>query len=475
MVKLAGSFRDPSGHVFLHEDDIVRGVTDYGLADYQAVKNSKALASGLAQTLVVASEEIPCPFPIKADGQTWLGQDYAIWLKHMKIPFISYPYEWSFSQLKAITLSYLDLAIDLFDKGVVLSDATPFNQQFDGESIVFIDYLSFRPYRSGEAWQAYRQFCEQFLAPLVMQSHLGMPITPLSKGQLMNYSLPMLSALLPASTWLSPALLFHIHLHAKAIKKFAMANQQPHVKIRQAAEVKIPAQQYRAILTSLRRYIEHLKPKGDSAHQIWRNYEKTLSYQDSERQAKRQFVSRAVERVKPKLLVDLGCNAGEYSIVALESGASYVVGSDIDHDAIEIAYERVRLNKLRFLPLVMDLMNPSPSMGWQEQERESFLTRVSSKADMILALALTHHLAISHNVPLPEVVASLVALAPCGVIEFIPYSDPMIQQMIASRPHMIFPHYDQPSFEASLVAKASILDRLTVSDTGRTLYFYSKA
>jgi ribosomal protein L11 methylase PrmA len=234
---------------------------------------------------------------------------------------------------------------------------------------------------------------------------------------------------------------------------------------------RLPKSSYRNMLVQLRQYIEGLQPR-DTGRTVWGEYDKTHTYDSQEEQAKRKFVATFCEATKPNLLWDIGCNTGEYSEVALASGAGRVVGFDFDQGALERAYARATAKKLKLLPLFQDAANQAPDQGWNASERKGLARRAN--ADALLALAFEHHLAIGRNVPLDQVVAWIVSHAPRGVIEFVQKSDPTIQQMLALRDD-IFDSYDEAAFEQALTSRARIVRSETVSSAGRRLYWFDRS
>ncbi len=224
------------------------------------------------------------------------------------------------------------------------------------------------------------------------------------------------------------------------------------------------------MLRSLRSWIRRLEPAG-AGRSVWGDYARTNSYSPAEQSAKREFVGRFVSRLAPETVWDLGCNTGDYAAAALEAGARRVVGFDADEVAAGRAFERARREGLDFLPLVLDAANPTPSQGWAQQERPGLRERAD--ADAVLALALVHHLAIGRNVPLDRLVDWLVDLAPTGVVEFVPKSDPMVEELLRLRED-IFDGYGEERFLECLGRRAEVLESAPVSAGGRLLISYRR-
>lgn len=390
----------------------------------------------------------------------------SIVLEHPRLPFISYPYEWPFRALQAAALLHLDIQQAALQKGVSLTDATAYNIQFAGPRPVFIDSLSFRRYVDGEYWAGHRQFCEQFVNPLLLRAYTGVTHNAWFRGSLEGIPADDLSRLLPWRSRLSWNALTNVHMQARLQR----ASTTGHAASR-AGKGKLPKIGFEQMLHSMRKWIAALEPKSGSAT-VWQDYATDNSYADAEAQKKRQFVAEFVQSAKPALLFDVGCNTGDYSAVALENGADLVVGFDFDHGALDYGYQRAVDAGLNFLPLHLDAANPSPEQGWRQAERMGFARR--AQGDAVVGLALIHHLAIAKNLPLADVLAWLVAMAPRGVVEFVPKQDPMVQRLLQLREDL-FDDYDQRAFESYLQKLARVVRSETVSSSGRTLYWFERA
>lgn len=458
----AGSYRDPAGHVYYLDGRVLRTVAERAASDYEYIRDRGLLTRWVNAGWLVESNEIDPSVLGTANGKP----RYV--LEHAKIPFVSYPYEWPFSALKAAALLHLDLQLAAFDESVVFSDASAYNVQFVGPRPVFIDVLSFRRYQAGEFWTGHRQFCEQFLNPLLLRSLFGVPHNAWYRGNLEGISTEDLCCVVPLSRRLSWKIFAHVillgRLQKSAIKKQRVEDM---AKLRQR---KFPPAAYRGVLSQLRKWIAGIGPRGMTLT-IWADYDRTHTYATEEETAKRNFVGDFVAQAKPKTVWDLGCNTGEYSEVALKAGAERVIGFDFDQGALEKAFSRAEAKRLNLLPLFLDAANPTPDQGWNSNERKSLTAR--QNADAVLALAFEHHLAIGRNVPLNHVVSWIVSLARRGIIEFVPKSDATVQKMLALRSD-IFDDYTEESFKCALASQARILKVQTVSATGRRLYAFER-
>ena len=462
----AGSFRDPSGTVLFAEGRVFRTVEQSAWEHIDAV-----LEAGILDRLTSTGRVI-ATWPIEI-GDAPAGLTDGLpphprrLIEHQRIPFISYPYEWPFSLLKRAALHHLDLHLDLLACGLTLSDASAYNVQFRGTKPVFIDVLSMRRYQEGEYWAGYRQFCEQFLNPLLLGAIHGVPYHAWFRGNVEGIPVEDLARLLPLRARASPRVLLHVVLHAGMTAKGRRAEgPEPAARPR----TPMPKSALIWLLKGLRNWIAGLTPRGLDAT-IWGDYERRTSYEPAETEAKRAFVTRYVEQCRPVELFDLGCNTGNYSQSALMAGATRVIGFDFDRGALETAVVRADAERLDFLPLFLDATNPSPDQGWAQLERQGFQTR--ARADGLLALAFLHHLVIGRNVPLTQAVGWLVALAPSGVVEFVPKQDPMVQRMLSQRED-IFPAYHIEAFRGELTRRARIVQEAVVSGSGRTLLEYRR-
>ncbi len=460
--RIPGSFRDPSGQVHDVDGRILRTVTDRAAPDYEALRDSNLLRDLAARGWLIESEEVPLgEIPGLASVPRYL-------VEHPRTPHASFPYEWSFPLLREAALLHLDLHMAALEAGATLSDSSAYNIQFRGAKPVFIDLLTLRRYREGEYWTGHRQFCEQFLNPLLLRAVLGIAHNSWFRGALEGIPTEEFARLVPLRHRFSLGIVSHVILPAW-MQRRAVGSVAPDGKPAERRPLSKAA--YRAMLRQLRNWIARLKP-ADRGRTEWGDYAETHTYSGEEEQAKRRFVGEFASLAQPATLWDLGCNTGAYSEVALEAGARRVVGFDADQRALERAFARARDRDLDFLPVYMDAANPNPDQGWLQAERPGLAARAT--ADAVIALAFEHHLAIGRNVPLPQVVGWLTGLAPAGVIEFVEKSDPTIQRMLALRED-IFTDYTVEAFEAALRDKARIERSEIVSASGRRLYLFDRA
>ncbi|MCX7116723.1 MAG: class I SAM-dependent methyltransferase [Legionellales bacterium] len=449
------SFRDPTGSIFEKDGMILRGLTESGLKRYEEARNSGFLNHLEAQQKMVKTENINIH---PSDSK------FVTFVQHEKIPFISYPYEWPFLLLKEAALFHLNLQIEALASDYVLTDATAYNVQFQGVSPIFIDLLSFRRYLPGELWKGHRQFCEQFLNPLLLVAMKGIPYHAWYRGAMEGIPTELMARWMPLRSWFSLRSLTHILW--PALSERSRKNEASRIECIQ--QTTFPKEGYRYLLKQLYHWILYLKPKHYHLTE-WADYEYRAPYEPEEWGLKKKFIANFSAQTNPFCLLDLGCNTGEFSELALAHGASRVIGVDSDAGALHQAVLRAQQKKLNFLPLYQELSNPSPSQGWLLQERDGFPRR--GVFDAVIALALIHHLIIGNHLDFSEAMGWILSLAPAGVIEFIPKTDPCVQKMLALRED-VFSNYSEDIFVALLEAKADIIHREVVSMSGRCLYWY---
>jgi len=445
------SFRDPAGFIFTQDGILYRQINPAGRADYDAL-----MASGLYARLIetgdlVRHEVQDTPSP---EGLTPLV------IQPERVDFISYPYEWCFSQLRDAALLTLRLQKTALSAGMSLKDATAYNVAFQNGRPVWIDTLSFERLQPGRPWVAYRQFCQFYLAPLALMSQVDVRLLQLLRPHLDGVPVDLASRLLPARTWLRPGLLTHVHLQGAAERRATAGGSPPRRQTGRVSETGAAA-----LLDSLERTVKSLvwQPAGT----VWGDYYEGTNYTEGAFAHKREVVDAAITRLGPASVWDLGANDGTFSRLAAARGIP-TVAFDVDPAAVEKNYRQVVARRERhLLPLLLDLSNPSSRSGWAHEERESFADR--GPADLVLALALVHHLAIGHNIPLPRIASFFAGIARALVIEFVPKSDSQLERMLVTRDD-VFADYSQAGFEAAFSEHFAIDQAIPVREASRVIY-----
>jgi len=455
------SFRDPSGYVFRRDGVLYRAIQPSAATDWAAFEERGLAAALIGEGLLVSHA------PVALELAPLPGA--AVVIRPRELPLISYPYEWAFSQLREAALLTLEAQRRALAVGMWLRDASAYNVQFDRGRPILIDSLSFEVADLSAPWPAYRQFCKHFLAPLALMAHRDLRCGLMLRDFIDGLPLDLAAGLLPGRTRLG-GLLPHLHLHANADRR------AQHAQISgAAAEPTAPgrarpmsATRHMALLDSLRRTVEglHLEP---GSH--WLSYTRQTSYTEAAAASKHQIVERMLAAAGGTVVWDLGANVGTYSDLAAGSGRQ-VIAFDQDPSVVELHWRNLSADaRASVLPLVMDLTNPSPALGWAHQERRSLLQR--GPADVALALALVHHLVIGNNVPLPRVADLMAQVGHRMVIEFVPREDPMVQQLLASR-RDIFTDYAIEAFRAAFGERFVTLDEAPVTDSLRTVFLMER-
>jgi len=453
---VAGSFRDPSGFVYRRDGTLYRQVNRVFASEFDAF-----VSSGLYQELAEAGLVVPhCQVAAERLPVVAATADAHAVLEPEPIPFISYPYEWSFGQLKDAALLTLEIQERALARGFTLRDASAYNVQFRDGRPLFIDTLSFEPHEAGRPWAAYKQFCEHFLLPLALMSTLDVRAGTLLRSYLEGIPLALGSRLLPRRTWFGLGTLLHVHLHAKAQTRYADA------KVTAVSGGRtISRQAVVTLVRGLRSTVERFawRPAGTE----WADYTSDNNYTTDAASSKRATIVEFLRRVDATMIWDIGANTGEYSRAAREV-APQVVSFDVDPAAVERNYRQVReRQETGMLPLLLDIANPSPAQGWAHTERLSLEER--GPADAVLALALVHHLAIGHNLPLERIAQFFARLSRRLMIEFVPKSDSQVQRLLRNRTD-IFPDYTREGFERAFSRHFEIEEATPVTHSERTLY-----
>ena len=457
-----GSFRDPDTRVFHQDGAVLRALTDRALADWTSLAATRFFArfseaGSLIPTRQISAsgDTLPAP-PAAAEG-------WAAVLEHERVPVISYPYEWSFGMLRDAALLQLDLTLAALDEEMTLKDATPFNVQWIGARPTFIDVGSFTTYTPGDPWAGYRQFCETFLYPLLLQAYRNLPFHPWLRGRLEGITAEQCRACLSLRDWLRPGVLAHVVLQAKAQARYERTDGNVRRELRDAG---FGAALIRNNVARLRRTVERLA--WAPARSTWSGYQDELSYDEAEVDRKQAFVRGVASARHRALAWDIGCNTGVYSRIAAEH-SDYVLALDADHLVVDRLYSALKQDAAagNILPLVADVADPSPGLGWRGTERRPLADR--AQPDLILCLALMHHVVIGRNVPLDDFVAWLADFGAEVVLEFVGRDDPMVERLLRNRGDQTI-NYSADAVGAALGRCFDVVTHETVAAGRRTLY-----
>jgi len=458
------SFRDNSGFIFYHKGEIFRAITFSYKDNYDHL-----IKSGLYNYLV--EEKLLIPHSIERletlrEEVSSYKSDAKIYkvIQPDKIDFISYPYEWCFSQLKDAALTTLKIQKVALKYGMTLKDSSAYNIQFFRGRPIFIDTLSFEIVNDGEPWQAYNQFCKNFLVPLALAAFSDVRLNLMLMNFIDGIPLDLAVKILRKKAFLNPGVFVHLYLHNKFQLRYSDKEESLSVKKKWMSKEALLR-----LVGNLETTINKLRLKKNKTK--WSNYYSDAHHSTTYLKDKKEIVKSYIDKVKPNRVIDLGANDGEFSKLAAES-SRIVFAYDSDPYCIEMCYNHTKQNNiLNILPLIVDLANPSPSIGWSNSERSSILER--SNADLVLALAIIHHLCISNNVPFNLLADFFEKIGDWLIMEFIPKNDPMVKKLLLHRKD-IFENYNVEIFESEFLKYFSIIEYKKVSGTGRIIYLMKK-
>ena len=447
------SFRDPSGFIFKKNDVLYRQVNKVYSEDFELFN-----ASGCYQNLV--RKNLLIPHEIVNENLTGDNKWHTT-LKPEPITFISYPYEWCFDMLKDAALLTLELLKEALVFGMIIKDASPYNIQWHNGKLIFIDTLSFEKYDQTKTWIAYRQFCESFLSPLLLSHYTKMPLQEMMLAYSDGIPLQVTQSLLPWRTKFSIHTYLHIHLHAKySAKHLAQTKNNSGFSKKKLLN----------LVASLEGLISKLNLPTQKS--TWSEYYDEASLRKDYLLNKQQIISDWLEKIKPLgTVLDLGANTGEFSKITAANQLQ-TISADFDAHCINDLYKQVKKNgEKNILPVILDVSKPTPATGLNNEERGSFISRIN--ADLVLALALIHHLSIGKNIPFEMIADFLHRIGRYLIIEFIPKQDEKIQLMLNAKKD-IYPTYTEEFFQAAFRKHFTIQEKIIIEGSGRTLYLMKK-
>lgn len=448
---MPSSFRDPSGFVFIYRNQVYRQINKIFKHHYEHLMSSGLYAELTEKGLLIEHKEVK-------SIKSFKDECYKV-IQPEKIEFISYPYEWCFTQFKDAALLTLKIQKIALKYGMILKDASAYNVQFRDGKPIWIDTLSFEKYKEGSPWIAYRQFCQHFFAPLVLMYYTDVRLSQLLKIYIDGVPLDLATRLLPYHSWLRLAVLFHIHLHSRGEKYLATK------EIKKAYIKKISYNEIMGIIENLESYIKRLNWRIRKS--VWSDYYKETNYTSIALEHKKNIVSNFLKKTKPHIVWDLGANIGIFSRIASNMGIK-TIAFDMDPVAVERNYiECKKIAETNILPLLLDLTNPSPAIGWENRERLSLIQR--APADTVMALALIHHLAISNNLPFDKIAQFFSRICEYLIIEFVPKNDSQVKCLLSARED-IFKNYRKEVFEQVFKKYFRIKESIKIKESERIIY-----
>ncbi|MDP8987156.1 MAG: class I SAM-dependent methyltransferase, partial [Actinomycetota bacterium] len=404
------SFRDPDSAVFYSEGLVLRGLSERGATAWRQLAQTSFFRRLVDEGRIVRTAPREGEAPPGPRGEPW-----SLVLEHERIPVVSYPFEWPFAMLREAAVCHLEVVLAALDEGVTTKDGTAYNVQFIGSRPVFIDLGSFEAVNG--PWAGYRQFCQTFLFPLLVQAHLRIAYQGLLRGSVDGLQPADVRGMFGGLRRFKRGVFRHVYLHSVAERRVTGSSESVKAELGRAG---FGTELAKATVAKTLKLVRRLEVKRSGT--AWSDYRDSCSYTDEDACAKRAFVEAALAAGPARCVLDLGANDGAYSLLAA-GHAELVVAVDGDEAVIDGLYRRLRREGVaNVLPLVMNLADPSPGIGWRNKERSPFAARV--RPDVVLSLALVHHLAITVNVPIPEIVDWLHGFGARLVVEFVDRADP---------------------------------------------------
>lgn len=436
------SFRDRDGYVFYENNQVYRQLTSQKSITLMEQLLASDLYGKLKDDLI----------------ETSMYQDV---MHHQKVNLITYPYEWSFSMLADAALVQLNILSDGIKEGFLLKDGSGYNTVLFNGRMVFIDLLSIGNLSEFNLWEGYHQFCEHFLYPLMLKVYKGMNFQSIWRGTIDGVGTSDFAKMLTIGDYFRRGVMLHGVLKNK-LGKIDRVDTKATVHL--SKDQKIVS--IKRLANNLLELVNRLRNSHSAS--IWTDYAQQNTYIDGKYELKKEFIQNYVKTLSPTAtLVDIGCNTGDFSAIASQH-VILVKSVDFDADCIDRIYLKIKNGHLKnnIVPIVADLMNMSPSLGWDLKERKDLITRL--KSDAFLVLALIHHLCISKNLPLSYFAEFLRKLAPEGIVEWVGIEDPMVQVLLKNRKN-IFADYTWENFKNEIEKFFSIEKIFEFENSNRKL------
>ena len=456
------TFRDPAGELRLTAGCALRQIRPSASEETRAF-----LASPLRRSLEKSGDLIssriaePGSHPCIASGE--------LWLEHPRLDPISYPWEWTTAQWRAAAELTLRVASQAIDAGWTLKDATPLNILFAGARPILVDVLSFeRRDPHSTVWLAYGQFVRTFLLPLVAARHLNWPLRA-TLFERDGYEPRQIYEALPRWRRLNPDLLDVVTL--------ATLFERPgpgRAGSKETPSAKDPSLATHLLQKRIARLGRQIRrAAGQRGHSQWSRYEQSAHhYQSTDVEEKQKFVKSAFARCRPERVLDIGANTGTYSLLAADAGAN-VVALDSDTAALEELWRTAATQNKPITVLVANIARPTPAAGWCNREHFSLLDRLTGGFDLVLMLAVIHHLILREQLPLTHIASLCASLTRRWLLlEWVPPSDPMFQEWLRGRDDL-YGHLTEDDLTRAFKPHFSVADR-TLLGNGRVLLLFDR-
>lgn len=452
------SYKDPSGFIKIEKERVLRFITNLGKDDYDLLKKNKTVKELIKKKKLISFKEIK-------KNNSSNKKIYKV-IEHPKLDFITYPYEWPFDQLKDAAIFFLDLYVLLVKNKINLKDSSAYNIQFENNKPVLIDILSLTKYKKDSFWHGFNQFQNEFLNPLLLKSIKNIDYNKIYYSNIEGIETNFLDNIIPFYKNLNINFLLSVKL-----KKFLFSKNINYEDERSKIKY-LDNKKLENIINYNLSYIKSLKLKKNPVKH-WLKYPELDHYSKKDEIKKKNIVKKYVNKSKPKCLLDIGCNVGNYSFLAIKSNAQKIISIDSDHDCINYLYNLAKKGRKKIIPMVVDLINPNANIGFNNKEKFSFLSRIENKIDFVLSLAIVHHFVFQNNISLTQTLKMIIKLGKRGIIEYIPKNDVMLKKMIDRK--TIYHHdYNLKNFELILSKSTKYQKKEIIKENGRILFYYEK-
>lgn len=460
----AGSFRDRDNQIIYHDGEVYRGLSPRAAQNF-ADLSTRPFFQTLVKSGKVIGTEPASDTAVRAAGIT--GWDAV--LHHQRVPFVSYPYEWPFGMLRDAALLHLDILEKIIPQKWILKDATAYNVQFMGHKPTFIDTTSFEPLAEGAPWFAYGQFCRSLLYPLMLKAYKDINYIPLLRGNLEGIEPIEARKFFSMKDAGRKGVLMHVLTHAK-MQQRAMAAEAAGKSAGAGPARRHSEAMLMGTVQGLQRVVAALETPQQKS--VWSHYDTSHSYDEANFREKEAFVRKHAGARRWKRVWDIGCNTGTFSKICSPQ-ADGVVAMDFDATAVDFLYSRLKSDKFdNILPLVMNVANVSPAQGWRGQERKALEQR--GTPELLLCLALIHHVVISANIPMRSFIEWIRSLNTAAVIEFVTPQDEMTQQILKGRVNQ-YDDYTEDNFRSIVSEMFTIKDSAPLKGGLRRIFYIEPA
>ena len=453
--KHSSSFRDPSGYVFTENGSIKRSIQPIYFKQYEALNSTGFFQKLFDFGLLIPHTEI-------------LKEAHQVIIQPEQIPFVTFPYEWSFNQYKEAALLTLKLQKYALENDFSLKDGSAFNVTFHKGKAVFIDTLSFDFYEENKPWRAYKQFITHFLGPLLLARYHGAQSLKLMSNFIDGIPVKVVASMLPFKTKLNPFLYSNIHLLAK----FEDKHNEDY-----DGETKVATLSKKAQLNIIKTLYDFIKKISLREYSEWGSYYNKTNYSEDAFNLKSDIINTWVEGLQTKTLIDVGGNDGTF-VRRITSHLDQALVCDIDNNAVDYNYKQIKENKEQYItPFVLDVLNPSAAIGFNNQERSSFITRIQDFApDVTLALAVIHHMTLSGNVPFEMSAAFFRLFSKYLIIEFPRRGDSWVERLLNTKGEFKehFNFYSEANFENAYFQYFDLVKKKQIENSNRVIYLLKR-